>query len=170
MGSTVNDIKLTWELSKPPVKLILDGVEIDSSATSKDLNGLGITTKKTWTLEATDERGAVAKKTTTLNFRNYIYYGVATAEEMASGSLNNISKILSDTKARTFTVNAGEGEYIVYAIPKRLGTCSFKVGGFDGGFILASTMSLNNETGYGEEYYIYVSSNTSLGETTVEVK
>ena len=171
MGSTVDNVTLSWATSKTPVTLTLDGVTLGSEETSKALTGQGITSQKTWTLKATDERGAVSEKTTTLYFRNYVIYMAATSEELAGGIPEDAVKVLSDNKARSFTVNAGEGEYIWYLVPKRLGTCSFKVGGFDGGFVLFSdSASVVNEAGYSEEYYVYVSSNPSLGVTTVEVK
>jgi hypothetical protein len=51
-----------------------------------------------------------------------------------------------------------------------MGACSFKVGGFDGGFDLVATLAYTNEYGHIEQYYIYRSANAGLGETSVEVK
>lgn len=166
LGSTVKKVSLSWGFNKEPVSAMVDGEAVGSgqfgSMMKTDYN---ITANNTFTLSATDERGATATKTTSINFYNRIRYGAAanyTELALSDG-------ILSNTKGRTFTATAGEGQYIWYMLPKRLGTCAFKVGGFDGGFTLFKTEQLTNASGYTEEYYIYRSDNAALGETTVAV-
>lgn len=166
IGRTITEVLLSWKTSKTPSSLTLDGEAIDISATSKLLENLSIThesSKKSWTLKATDERDAVATKSTSITFCNRVRYGVgASMSDIGIGELSN-------SKSRTFTVTAGAGEYIWYMVPKRLGTCTFKAGGFDGGFPLYSTEALTNSSGYTEDYYIYRSDNQNLGNTTVTV-
>lgn len=166
LGSTVTKVSFSWGFNKEPVSVTIDGSTVGGgqfgSMMKTDYN---ITTNKTFTLSATDERDATATKTTSISFYNRIRYGAAanyTELALSGGTLSN-------TKGRTFTATAGEGEYIWYMLPKRLGTCSFKVGGFDGGFTLFKTEQLTNASGYTEEYYIYRSDNAALGETTVTV-
>lgn len=164
-GSTVTAVNLSWSFNKIPAELTLDGEAMSPDLNGTALSGVSISEKKTWTLKATDERGAVATKTTTINFYNRIRYGAAadyTDLALSDG-------VLSDTKKRDFTATAGAGQYIWYILPKRLGTCSFKVGNFDGGFRLLKTEQLANASGYKEDYYIYRSDNAALGETTVTV-
>ena len=60
--------------------------------------------------------------------------------------------------------------YIYYAIPHRLGTPVFFVGGFEGGFALEKTFDYQNPSGYTESYDVYKSTNAGLGSTTVTVK
>lgn len=107
-------------------------------------------------------------------FYNYIYYGVLSKasgftesdiESLTPGS----SPELSNTKSRTITVAPGSGEYIIYALPVRLGTVTFTVGGFTGGFSAPETVSITNSAGYTEDYYVYASENANLGSTTVVV-
>lgn len=169
MGSTVNNVTLSWKTNKTPAALALDGTSVDVSATSKALAGLGLTTNKTWTLVATDERDATSQKTTALNFYNGIYYGVALEASYDSAFILVLTKVLSGTKARTFAVNAGENQYIYYCLPSRLGTPSFNVGGFDGGFTKVTTINFTNSSGYTESYDIWKSDNANLGSTTVKV-
>lgn len=76
---------------------------------------------------------------------------------------------LSNSKGKTFTVTAGAGEYIWYCYPARLGTSTFWVGGFEGGFGAPNTVSRTNASGFIEDYYCYRSTNANLGETTVTV-
>ena len=169
MGSTVNNVTLTWGCNKTPTALTLDGSTIDASATSKSLTSLGLTTNKTWTLIARDERDATSQKTTSLNFYNGIYYGVAVAGTYDSNFILALTKVLSNTRARTISVNAGTNQNIYYCLPTRLGTPSFNVGGFDGGFKKVSTISFTNSSGYSENYDIWKSDNTNLGNVSVKI-
>lgn len=174
MGSTINSVILSWGTNKKPTALALDGASIDATTTSKTVTG-AFTSNKTWTLEATDERGAKSTKSATLSFLNGVYYGVSNLTEItdSNGVLatfrDSLTKNLRSGKLTSFSVNAGEGEYIYYLLPKRMGACSFNVGGFDGGFSLIDTVNLTNASGYTEEYYIYRSDNAGLGQTTVKV-
>ena len=166
IGSTVTDINLSWSFNKKPVSVTLDGaVQVAETSGSLALTGLSLTTDKTWTLIGTDEKNAVATKEAKLQFLNGIYYGVSTS---IPENLSALTKVLTNNKEMTFTVTAGEGEYIWYFCPSRLGECNFNVGGFDGGFE-SLAVQLTNESGYTEAYKIYRSVNANLGTTTVTV-
>ncbi len=182
-GITVNSASLTWSLNKTPATLFADGIQLplekDGSyalgSETDDDEKLGITADHTWTLAATDERGKSVAKKATLTFYNGVYYGVSEVPATYDSAFiialgKSGKKTLRSSKLTSFTDNAGEGEYIYYCLPTSMGTCSFKVGGFDGGFELVSTLTYTNEHGHEEEYYIYRSSNAALGKTTVEVK
>lgn len=171
MGSTVTAVTLSWSYNKLPEAVTLDGATVEPGAISKAFTGLSIKSNKTWTLKATDERGAEATKTTGISFLNGVYYGAAAAPSaIDSGFILSLTKTLRSSKLSSFTVTAGAGQYIYYCVPKRFGTCSFTVGGFDGGFDLAATVSFTNGSGYTEDYYVYRSTNAGLGNTTVGVK
>jgi hypothetical protein len=108
--------------------------------------------------------------TKTLSFYNGVYYGVITdGAALDSAAVLTLSKTLTNSRGRNFTVTCGDGQRIVYAIPTRLGTPTFKVGGFEGGFYKAATIDFTNASGYTENYDIWLSSNAGLGATTVEV-
>ena len=174
IGSTVSSVVLSWSVNKTPKALTLDGSTIGANNSSKTVTG-AFTTNKTWTLKATDEREAAATKTVTLAFLNGIYYGVALEPTnydstfLLNGLDAGLNKTLKNSKLTSFSVTAAGDEYIYYCLPKRMGTCSFKVGGFDGGFSLVDTISFTNASGYTEDYYIYRSDNTGLGQTSVTV-
>lgn len=171
IGSTVNNITLAWKLNKKPASLTIDGTAQEAVADgSLSLTGLGLKETKKWTLKATDERGTVATKETSLSFHNGVYYGVGSAQESyTSAFVRGLTKTLRSTKLASFTANAGAGQYIYYCLPTRMGTCTFTVGGFEGGFDLAGTINFENASGYKENYYIYRSTNAGLGNTTVGV-
>lgn len=169
VGSTVSSVALSWVVNKTPTELTLDGAALSVEATSETVTG-AFTSNKTWTLKATDERGATSSKTASLSFLNGVYYGVATEPAAYdSAFILGLTKTLRSSKLTSFSVNAGSGQYIYYCLPKRMGTCSFKVGGFDGGFSLVDTISFTNASGYTEDYYVYRSDNAGLGQTTVTV-
>ena len=174
MGSTVNAVTLTYGLNKAPTSNTLDGTTIpplEEPGGELAKTGLSLTSNKTWTLVATDERSATSTKTAELSFLNRVYYG---ADE-APGVINSAFLLgldngdLSGSKGRTFDVTVGTGEYIWYAVPTRMGACTFMVGGFEGGFTKVSTFSHTNASGYSENYDVYRSDNAALGAVTVKV-
>ena len=170
-GTTVTDVVLTWAINKTPKTLTLDGATLNVSTTSKTLSGLALTwdNNKTWNLVATDDREATSTKSTSITFCNGIYYGVGTtASGFDSAFVTGLSKRLQTAKAYDFTVSPN-AQYIYYAIPTRLGTVSFKVGGFEGGFEAPVTVSITNSSNYTENYYVYRSTNKITGSTTVDV-
>lgn len=172
MGSAVTSVTLSWSTNKTPTKLTLDGEAIEVALTSKALTGLSITANKTFTLVATDEKGATASKTTSISFLNGLYYGVGSvdASGITDSFIQGLTKSLTSSKAKTFTVAPATGEYIYYAIPTRFGTPTFYVGGFEGGFEKLTTVQYTNASGYAESYDVYRSTNAGLGSTEVVVK
>ncbi len=172
IGSTVTSVTLSWSTNKTPTTLTLDGEAIDVALTSKALTGLSITANKTFTLVATDEKGATASKTTSISFLNGLYYGVGSvdASGITDSFIQGLTKSLTSSKAKTFTVAPETGQYIYYAIPTRFGTPTFYVGGFEGGFDKLTAVQYTNASGYAESYDVYRSTNTGLGSTEVVVK
>lgn len=129
-------------------------------------------TANAFTLNATN--GTISPTSTiTHTFDNDRYWGltslsgsVYTSTDITSGLGNNE---LSNVIPKTFTVTAGAGQYIVYAYPARLGTATFTVGGFSGGFLPAVSVSVTNGSSYVENFSVYRSVNSNLGNTTVVV-
>lgn len=170
IGSYVKAVSLKWSFNKTPTTVTLDGMGMLPEFTGYSQTGLNITENTTFTLKATDERGTEATKTTSITFLNGVYYGVSAAPEtLDSAFILTLTKNLRSTKLPSFTVNAYAGEYIYYCVPKRFGACTFSVGGFVGGFMLADTVSFTNASGYTEDYYVYRSDYQDLGKTTVTV-
>lgn len=172
MGTTITDVVLNWNYNKVPKALTLDNETLDVNLKTKTLSGQNITSNKTYTLKATDERNAVATKTTSITFLNGVYYGAGNDLEI-DGITNefvlSLTKTLQSSRAKTFTVNAGVGKHIYYIIPSRYGIPIFKIGGFEGGFGKLGTVNFTNISGYEENYDVYKSSNANLGNTTVVV-
>lgn len=160
MGSS-QTITLAWTLNKTATNQTIDGLPV----TGNTVQYTGVTNGKTYTLNVTDGKTS-ASKSASISFANQIYYG-------AAANLDNVTlltKILSNSKERTITVNAGVGQYIIYAIPARLGNVTFYVSGFEGGFESPVEKTLTNASGYSETYKVYRSTNANLGSTTVEIR
>lgn len=167
MGAKVNSVTLSWKINKKPSTLTLTDATVEATAEGSktiDYSASPLTSSKTWTLTATDERGATATKTATLSFGNYIYYGAAKIPStynsafvtaLAKNQLltSYVSTINDDLK------DDGTGLYAFYCSPVRLGKRTFKYGGFTGGFEEPVTVSVTNSAGYTENYYVYRSTN-----------
>lgn len=170
IGSSVTNAKLNWSVSKETSSITLDGSNVTGTSYTDSKT---YTSDKTWTLKATEkDRGGTATTTATLSFLNGVYYGVSAKSDIKASDRTEILKFnkeLRSNKKPSFTANAGAGQYIYYCLPTRMGTCSFKVGGFDGGFSLVDEGSFQNSSGYSENYYIYRSENAALGSTSVTV-
>lgn len=174
IGSTLKNYTQEVWFNKRPEILKVNNVP---ETTFDEMNswtqgmGQGINKDKTFTIYAEDERGEVAEGSITLKFINKAYWGVADNVDVINSAfiLGLSSGGLTETRARSISVNAGTGKYIWYAVPTRFGTCKFNVGGFDGGFTKVSTFNHTNSSGYTESYDVYRSDNASLGSTTVKI-
>lgn len=154
-------ITLAWSLNKTATSQNING----SPVTGNSKQYTGVTTGTSYTLNVSDGQTS-ASKSVSVSFANRVYYGAAADLT----TVTSLSSVLSNDPERTITVNAGAGEYIIYAIPARLGDVTFFVSGFEGGFEDPVEQTLTNASGYQETYKVYRSTNTNLGNTTVEIR
>lgn len=173
LGSTIDEVTVTWAINKQPVSQTLDGAAVDEDIRSKMLPfDPALTSTKSFTVTATDERGATDKATTTISFYNGVYYGVlADGAEIDSAAVLTLTKKLQSGLALTFTDTAEAGWRHAYAIPARYGTPVFIDGetNFPAGFDKTATILFENASGYEENYDVYLSANAGLGKMTVVV-
>jgi len=151
--------------------LTLTGAGFDETTSSTEAkNYPAAIGSYTWTCNATDGTDSDTSSVS-VSFLNYIYYGITTTlSGYTEADIEGLaSKVISNTKGRTITVAPSTNEYICYSYPKRLGTVTFTVGGFTGGFQDPETVSVTNSAGFTEDYYVYRSTNDNLGSTTVTV-
>ncbi len=171
IGASVASVVLKWSTNKTPTTLTLDGTALGTTETTRTMTG-PFTTNKTWALKATDERGATATRNLSLTFKNKVYWGVGTATGTAIDDafvLGLSGSAFATGRGRTFSANAGAGQYIYYVFPKSWGTPVFKVGGFEGGFALDREWEHTNASGGKVQYQAWRSTNAGLGATTVVV-
>ena len=166
-GSTIN-VTVKWSYNKDINSQTLNNATLDATLREKTFSS--VKTDVTYTLNATSTNNISKTKSGTVKFYNGIYYGKSSSTTYNATLISSLTKTLSDSKARTITVNAGTGEYIYYCLPTRLGVPSFNVGGFDGGFTKVATINFTNSDSYAEDYDIYKSTNANLGNSTVVVK
>ena len=144
-----------------------NGISLDNTVRSYTYND-SFSTNKTFILKANDGKKDFSRSIG-FNFLNGRYWGVSNSNTYDSNFVKSLSKELSSSRAKTFTVNCGSGQHIYYCIPSNFGTPTFTVGGFSGGFNKIETIQYTNPSGYTESYDIWKSSNSNLGNTTVVV-
>lgn len=154
-------ITLAWTLNKTATSQNINGTPV----TGNSKQYTGVTTGTTYTLNVSDGQTS-ASKSVSISFANRVYYGAAADLT----TVTSLSSVLSNDPERTITVNAGAGEYIIYAIPARLGNVTFFVSGFEGGFEDPEEQTLTNASGYQEAYKVYRSTRAGLGETTIDIR
>lgn len=176
IGSTVTETVITWYFNKEPktqtIKFGSEAAEVlDKSIRSKTYSGKTITSNTSIVITATDERDAQASRTLNITFQPRAYWGVAQNKEIYDSAdiLALSESALTNTRTRNINVNAGEGEHIIYAIPSSFGTPTFKINGFEGGFVKVGTINFTNASGYSQNYDVYKSVNPNLGSTQVVV-
>ena len=167
LGSS-QDLTLNWSYNRDIKAQKINNDNLDISIRSKSYSN--VSTSTTYTLTATSTLDLTTSKSVSITFTNGIYYGTSCSTNYNSDLIKSLTKELSTNKSRTITVNASSGEYIYYCVPTRLGECSFNVNGFEGGFDKVATVSFTNDFNYTENYFIYKSTNSNLGNTTVVVK
>lgn len=173
LGSTV-DVTLTWTLSEEAKAQTLDGVALGTDERSKLVEGVTMSSPgtKKWVLEVVGEFDEEVSGSASVTFANGIYYGAAAAPEAYDGDfIGGLShSVLRNSKLSSFTVTADGDKYIYYCLPVRLGKCVFSYGANEGGVTLVDTVLFENASGYKEDYYIYRSDESGLGNTTLGVK
>ena len=167
IGTTINSVVFNWNYNKDIVSQKFNNQALEASLRSYTYN-LPFNSNQSFKLEANDGKGDF-NKSISFNFLNGRYCGVSSSIIYDSDFIKTLSKELSSSKGKTFTVDCGEGQFIFYCVPTRFGNCSFKVGGFEGGFNKVNTIEFTNASGYVESYDIYKSTNSNLGNTTVVV-
>ena len=167
IGTTINSVIFNWNYNKDIVSQKFNNQALEASLRSYTYN-LPFNSNQSFKLEANDGKGDF-NKSISFNFLNGRYCGVSSSNIYDSDFIKTLSKELSSSKGKTFTVDCGEGQFIFYCVPTRFGNCSFKVGGFEGGFNKVNTIEFTNASGYVESYDIYKSTNSNLGNTTVVV-
>ena len=173
-GKIINECVLNWSYNKTIQEQTLT---IGSSVIPLSINDSTysysniINDNISFTLKAKDERNKIVNSIINVVYYNKIYWGTSSSiiydNSFLLDELNNSA--VSDNINRTIQVNATLNQYIYYAIPSRLGTPVFKVGGFEGGFSKVSTILFTNIYNFTENYDIYRSDNVNLGDITVVI-
>lgn len=173
IGDVLSSQYLSWTYNKPDKMLksqSVNGKSLPISDRLYDIPG-NITTNTTYTLLANDTGNKSFSKAVTVTFTNGVFYGSKPIPgNYDSAFVNTLTKKLNTNRNITFTVNAKAGEFIYFAIPISYGNAVFNIGGFDTEFEVVKEFAYTNILGYTNQYRIYKSGQSGLGDTTVIVK
>ena len=176
IGSTLTSFNVSWTLNNTPIEQrIKIGQEaeeiIPNDIFSKTYTNQNITADTEVTLTVKGEDGTVVSRVVKIVFLSKVYWGVSSEIIFADSDILSLENSeLTNKRDRTINLNAGENEKIVYAIPSFMGTPIFLVGGFEGGFTKSQTLNLSNEFEYSQDYDIWTSVNTGLGDIVIAIK
>jgi hypothetical protein len=137
------------------------------TASSQAVNFPGSVGSLNFTLHA-NSGADVSSASASVGFYNRIYWGslIKASSFLASDITGLSSNRISNSKNGAYLATASFGFYLLLAYPARLGTSTFTVNGFEGGFNSPETVSITNASGYTENYLVYRSTNPGLGSTT----
>lgn len=173
MGAS-QSVKFSWSFSKLPTEVTFNGTA-QTAATSGEAT-VTVTSQShktlTYSLYGKYVEGETVSKSLSINFRNKYYYGYkAIPTTLDSDFIKSLDKNgWASAKTISFTPNCTSGTYVWYAYPKRLGAATMWMGGFQGGFEEPTTVSVTNSSGYTEDYYVYRSTNSGIGDLSVQAK
>ena len=179
-GSVLTSVTVSYICNKTPSSLTINDIEYTPKTSDNVvISNLAVRANRTFTVSVSDlgspsSTPKTESKNVTVHFYNRCYWGIARNNgPIDSDFVKRLSdKPISDSKKRSFTVEAGspgDGWYIWYAYPKRLGTCTFAVGGFEGGFEQPLEVLVENDSEFAEDYYVYRSTYDGLGSVYVVV-
>lgn len=168
IGETVNSLTYNWSYNKFIDSQTFDGVNPGVSARSKVVTNT-ITTTISKTLTATDGTTNVSK-VATITFKSGKYYGASATVPTSASIISGFTRNLNLTKGGSFTVNAGNGQYIYLLVPESMSDIKFMVGGFEGGFQVVNNNFQFTKNGVTTKCILFRSDNPSLGNTTVTIK
>ncbi len=115
-------------------------------------------------------KGALARNAnTSMTWTQKVYVGSGDPGANSSAILASLTGTLLLSKNGTFNTSAGMGQKIYFAYRVPYGTSTFTIGGFEGGFLSPTTISVLNDHGITENYYLYESENENLGSISLIV-
>lgn len=171
IGRVLDSITFNWTTNKAITsQSITDIGDIPVNERSVQYDST-VLANKTFTITVSDGKQS-ASRSLNYRFMHRAYWGASTAPSSYNGAfISSLSNSrLTTTRTGTITLTAGAGQYIFYCFPASWGTPTFNVGGFDGGFELAATLSFTNGYGITTTYVIWKSDHPNLGSQTVLIK
>ena len=165
LGGTEN-IVLAWSIDGDIAEIKINGeVVTGNSKTMPNVTG-----PTRFTLSVKGTNGSVASKSVDVVFINHIFWGTNTSTSITKSLVKALqNEAFSDDVNRDVTLEPAQ-DYVYYAYPKRLGSVICKVGQFEGGFEQPAVVSVDNHSGYSEDYYVYRSSQKLNGRAKFEFR
>jgi hypothetical protein len=171
---TSKDVTFSWTFSKLPIEVTFNNAaQTLATSGSKTVTVTSDThSTKTYKLYGKYKEGETVSKSLSINFRNRYYYGYVAEPATIDGEFikSLANKNWATAKTISFTPNCTAGTYVWYAYPKRLGAAVMWMGGFQGGFEEPLVIPVTNSSGVTEDYYLYRSTNSGIGDLSIQAK
>ena len=169
IGTVINSITFNWVLNKQISSQSLTGILNLESTDRTATYSTPLSTNKTFTLSVTDGQNT-ASASKAYRFMPKVYCGVAGIATYDSAFVVALGGTLKTSKVGTYTKNVGANEYMYIACPTSYGKPSVvKIGGFDTELTDCGTISVTNESGYTQNYYLMRTPHDDTGSTTMVI-
>jgi hypothetical protein len=153
-GSSVDSVTLTWAFNKVMTSVTLNGVDIDSGASSTTIEG-PLTSDQSWTLQASDGKNTVSASTS-ISFAQKRYWGASaltTLDDENIIGLGSSEFSANFNKSASYDCTGGKYPYIAY--PASFGTPSaVTVGGLAFSDLNIATQNFTNASGFVDSYKV----------------
>lgn len=180
IGSSVSSLTFNWNLNKDPLTQGITGPDLTPpvlvpsqrsvvGTISPALAPVSVGVNYNYTLAVSD---GTSSPTSVVNvsFLNNIYVGDSVIPgAINSAFVNSLTKNLQADRVKTFVSNSTGSQYAWVAIRQILGSPTFIVNGFSGGFEAPVATSVTNSSGFSETYSVYRSTNPAIGPVTINV-
>lgn len=179
-----NKLELSWEFSQEVSSVTLNGVaQAAERIGSKEIEieyspEIPQDGEFKYTVRGTRKGGQQESKsaTCTIKFQNKFYRGYAADPRTSGGDLTSnfirsLQNGFASGRGLTFDITCDPETYIWYAYPKRFGLAVPYMAAlgstlfFNGGFEEPETVTVMNNSGFAEDYYVYRSINTGLSQS-----
>lgn len=166
IGGSEN-VVLSWTISGGYETIRINDEVVTGDTSSKSVPNVRTDTE--FTIAVTNIKGQTVTAKANVTFVNHVYIGTDATGAYTEGVIKAFDDDeLTDSRARSIRYTAND-EYLYYAYPKRLGASEFESNVGSGGFMDPRVVSVNNHSGYTEDYYIYRSANKLSGTFKINV-
>lgn len=171
-GDKVGELTFNWAVNKQGLTLSINqGVGEVSGMSVTHSFDTPITTNKTFTLSASDDKNTVTKNAT-LSFLKRAFWFVDNQESVDEATiLSATNSALVSSRVMTKTFNCSGGKYIYICIPTNLcsGTVGFTAFGLSTSFVLTQMSGFKNKYGVNVPMNVYRSLELQNG-SNIEIK
>lgn len=171
-GTPVVSVNLKWESNVIPSEVTIDGTKYEAYTNSgTHIIPVAWTNDSTMSLTLKDAAGYSDKVIVPFKFVNGIYYGVATEPEtLNTAFIRSLTKKLTVSPSVEFDSDTTGEQFVWFICPAEYVGLKFYMDSMVGGFHHIQDLSYENELGFTEDYSIYRSDYSGLGEIKVEIR
>jgi hypothetical protein len=124
-------------------------------------------------LDSSDGTDSDIDYDTAITFNNYIFYGASTTgSSFSEANVEALTSTISSSYTTSRSINAGASNYVVWAYPSRYTSINTTGAIFNSvtmPFTAPETVSITNSAGLTENYKVFASTATNLGNSTLQL-